>query len=213
MLGVSPKMKQISPNKFSKIALFVPNSGRKFCGFLFSVVIAALSFLVGADDQKSVELYLQKLQSLSPHQLDNAQKHYVVDYYLHNSHRNPSPARRRKIRAEFNSRKHKLEQKWSSHYSLKWPEETNPFQAHHIIPINAGGENHRFNITPLSDENHREIHAPTKEHACFSHNFFEQKFYRLILNMKEMYYELTKRISARGNGTEPTPVSQSGFAA
>jgi hypothetical protein len=118
------------------------------------------------------------------------QERMAAGYYLHNGNRNPSKIRRHRIREEFNSRKHKLKQEWSRYYSFSWPVENykggiRPFEAHHIIPINSGGLNKWWNIAPLSNENHKELHSSTEEHACFSHDIVEQKICRLILKIRE----------------------------
>jgi hypothetical protein len=75
-------------------------------------------------------------------------------------------------KAEFNSRKHKLEHDWNAHHSLQWPtEKSRRCQAHHIVPICAGGLNQWWNLSPMTNENHKKLHASTEEHACFSRNF------------------------------------------
>ncbi|GHU12147.1 hypothetical protein FACS189449_05230 [Alphaproteobacteria bacterium] len=156
-------------------------------------------FFDGVDDKTSIELYLRKLQSLSEYRLDNSQKHLVTSYYLQNKNRHPNVKHRHKIRETFNSQKDKLKQEWCAHYSLKWPiehyqvtvnnkpETARAFQAHHIIPINSGGVNKWWNLSPISDGNHHELHSSIEEHACFSHNFIEQKVCRLILAVITQY--------------------------
>jgi hypothetical protein len=167
------------------------------------VALAAISliFFGGIDDQKSIELYLQKLQSLSVYCLDDLQKRHVIRYYLQNQNRCPHLSHRQKIRAEFNSRKRQLKQEWRIHYAQKWPTEAQrirfksnskaviDFQAHHIIPINAGGINYWWNISPMSDRNHQELHASLEEHACFAHDFLKQKAYRIMLKIREIFYD------------------------
>ncbi|MDR3179616.1 MAG: HNH endonuclease [Holosporaceae bacterium] len=173
------------------------------------VVIAAISliFFGCVDDQKSIELYLQKLQSLGLYRLDNFQERYVVHYYLRNQDRHPNLSRRHRVRAEFNAKKRQLKQEWCAHYAVKWPTETQritpkgnsptavDFQAHHVIPINAGGINHWWNIWPISDRNHKKLHASLEERACFAHDILEQKIYRLILKIREIFYEFGEKLT------------------
>ena len=163
------------------------------------ITLALISLIDGIDDRQSIELYLEKLQMLSIHKIDAIQKKSVTYYYINQKNRNPTQKVRHKIRNEFNSRKNFLKQQWCAYYSMKWPTEKikfseinhekfeNPsekiknFEAHHIIPINSGGINRLWNITPLSSANHHELHSSIEEHACFSHNRVEQKTCRLLL--------------------------------
>ena len=163
------------------------------------IMLSLISFIDGTDDRQSIELYLKKLQTLSIHKIDEIQKKSVTDYYVNQKNRNPNQNARHKIRKEFNLHKNILKQQWCVYYSIKWPTEKikisetnhenlkNPsekiknFEAHHIIPINSGGINRLWNITPLSSANHHELHTSIEEHACFSHNAVEQKTCRLIL--------------------------------
>lgn len=175
----------------------------------------------GTTDQESMEMYLKKLQSLSEYHIDNTQKYYVTGFYLQNKNRHPKVKHRHKIRAEFNSQKHKLKQEWSTHYSLKWPTEhykitvnnkpetTIAFQVHHIVPINSGGVNYWWNISPLDDENHKKLHSSVEEHACFSHDIVEQKICRFALKIKEIFHELTTKIIGSGDQTKPAKFAKS----
>jgi hypothetical protein len=161
---------------------------------IIPLAVIFLAFFAGIDDQTSIELYLKKLQSFSEYRIDNTQKYFVTTYYLQNKNRHPNLRHRRKIRREFSSQKKRLKQEWCAHYHLKWPLEhyqinhktEKAFQAHHIVPINAGGVNQWWNISPISDENHKELHASIEEHACFSHDFIQQKIWRLALKIREL---------------------------
>jgi hypothetical protein len=196
-----------------KLVLSFPRFKRKAVAVPTAFFIVVLSFFAGIDDRCAAQLYLQKLQSLSEYQIDNTQKYLVTDFYLHNKNRRPSSSRRHKTRAQFNSRKHKLKQEWSAHYSLQWPTEgSRPQQVHHIVPIYAGGVNQWWNLSPMTDENHKKLHASTEERACFSRNFIEQKTCRLILKFKEIYHEIIERIPDRKYGIESPVVPQSGSA-
>ena len=64
------------------------------------------------------------------------------------------------------------------------------YQAHHIIPIYAGGINVLWNITPLSKANHKILHDSIEEHACFEHSFWKQKIIRFILKIKTVFTDL-----------------------
>jgi hypothetical protein len=191
---------------------------KRIMPLLAVVVVILLAFFDGIDDQICIELYLKKLQSLSEYRIDNTQKYFVTTYYLQNKNRHPNLKHRHKIRHEFSSQKKKLKQEWCIHYQLKWPLEhyqinnktQKDFQAHHIIPINAGGVNQWWNISPISDENHKELHASIEEHACFSHDFIRQKILRLILKIRESFYEFTGRIDQNRDSIKPTTISKSG---
>ena len=165
-----------------------------------------MSLIGGIDDQKSVELYIEKLQSLSEHQISPAQKYLVAYNYINLKNRNPNKTERRKARKKFNAQKPQLKKQWSEYYSLKWPVEyadssnqsaksPKNFEAHHIIPINSGGVNQLWNITPLSSRNHKELHASIEEHACFSHDFFEKKFCRFALKLTLYFEKVSNKIS------------------
>jgi hypothetical protein len=167
-------------------------------------IIAILGILFvlidGVDDQKSIQLYLEKVQSLSEHRIDNKQKYLVTCYYLQNKNRHPNKEARHKIRNEFNSKKHKLKQEWCYKYKIKWPQEVNitygnntqkkalrDYEAHHLIPVNAGGINMVWNITPLSSKNHHLLHESLEEKACFSHDILHQRFMRFILQIETVF--------------------------
>jgi 5-methylcytosine-specific restriction endonuclease McrA len=155
-----------------------------------------LALFDGVDEKTSIELYLQKLQGLSVYHIDSTQKSLVACYYLQNKNRIPHKEHKQKVRKEFASRKHKLRQEWSAHYSLKWPmNATNHFQAHHIVPINSGGVNKWWNISPISDKKHSKLHSSIEEHACFSHNLIERKTCRLVLKIKEIFCKFVDFLS------------------
>ena len=147
------------------------------------------------DDEESIDLYIQKLQTLSEHKILIEQTAPLKNFYLKNDNRHPEKEHRHQIRKEFNKQKSLLKQEWETKYEMVWPTLTMTkrsstkklfFEAHHIIPINAGGVNQWWNITPLSPQNHKLLHASMEEKACFSHNFFEQRCYRFILKIKTM---------------------------
>jgi hypothetical protein len=68
----------------------------------------------------------------------------------------------------------------------------NNYQAHHTIPINAGGVNIFWNITPLNSKNHKLLHNSFEEKACFSHEFFHKKFMRFILKVQTIFMNYFK---------------------
>jgi hypothetical protein len=186
---------------------------RKYVAFFAAIASVFLIFFEDIDDQTAMELYLQKLQSLSVYYMDSTQKYLVTNYYLQNKNRHPNVRYRHKIRSEFNSQKKKIKQEWCAHYSLEWPMESyqtavnngsesaavkaQAFQAHHIVPINSGGINQWWNISPISDENHKKLHASLEEHACFSHDFILRRASRFVLKINGILCELAEKI--RGN--------------
>ena len=161
---------------------------------LFFGILSCL--FIGIDDQESIDLYIQKLQTLSEHKIFIEQTEPLKKFYLRNENRHPEKEHRHLVRKEFNKQKNSLKQEWETRYSMIWPTLTLTkkgiakkfsFEAHHIIPINAGGINQWWNITPLSPRNHKLLHSSMEEKACFSHDFFEQKYYRFILKIKTIY--------------------------
>lgn len=66
---------------------------------------------------------------------------------------------------------------------------SNNYQAHHAIPINAGGVNTCWNITPLSSKNHKLLHESFEEKACFSHEFIHREFMRFILKIQMIFLD------------------------
>ena len=160
---------------------------------IFGTIIC---FFAGIDDGEAIDLYIQKLQSLSEHKIHANQIISVRNFYLHNNDRHPSQEQRHSVRHEFNKQKSGLKQKWEAQYHMIWPKLTITkkgvtkslsFEAHHIIPINAGGINYWWNITPLSPRGHKLLHSSVEEKACFSHNLFEQKCLRLVLKIQILY--------------------------
>lgn len=167
---------------------------------IFILWLLATFFLAilygGTSDYESMNLYLQKLQALSEHRLLKNQKSLVLNFYLHNQNRHPPKYLRHEIRNNFNKHKLYLKQKWSDKYKITWPNsltvrnritKTVALEAHHIIPINAGGINKWWNISPLKSANHKLLHNSIEEHACFSHNLFYQKCLRLVLKLKVLF--------------------------
>ena len=169
---------------------------------LFFGVLSCL--FIGIDDQESIDLYIQKLQTLSEHKILIEQTVPLKNFYLRNNNKHPEKEHRYQVRKEFNKQKNSLKQEWETRYSMIWPTLTLTkkgiakkfsFEAHHIIPINAGGINQWWNITPLSPQSHKLLHSSMEEKACFSHDFFEQKYYRFILKIKTIYqknFEISK---------------------
>ncbi len=163
----------------------------------FLVIFGAIiCFFAGIDDREAIDLYLQKLQSLSEHKIHTDQIISVKSFYLHNNNRHPLQERRHSVRHEFNKQKSGLKKTWETQYHMIWPKMTITkkgitknlsFEAHHIVPINAGGVNHWWNITPLSPRGHKLLHSSAEEKACFSHNLFEKKYLRFILKIETVY--------------------------
>jgi hypothetical protein len=157
---------------------------------VFVTFVAAL--FCGVDDRESMNLYLDKLQSLSEHHLQKEQKLWIENFYLNNKNRDPLRKERHKIRKEFGSKKHRMKQEWETKYNLKWPQvRLTPknaaaveFEAHHVIPIHAGGINESRNISPLTSKNHHLLHESLEEKACFSHDFILRIIIRFILKIQ-----------------------------
>lgn len=171
---------------------------------LFFGILSCL--FIGIDDRESIDLYIQKLQTLSEHKILIEQTTSLKNFYLKNYNRHPEKKHRHKIRKEFNQKKSILKKEWESKYRMIWPTliltkkgivKKFSFEAHHIVPINAGGINRWWNITPLSPRNHKLLHSSVEEKACFSHDFFEQKYYRFILKIRIVYQNGIKDIKPK----------------
>ena len=171
---------------------------------LFFGILSCL--FIGIDDQESIDLYIQKLQTLSEHKILIEQTTSLKNFYLRNDNKHPEKEHKHQIRKEFNQKKPLLKKEWESKYKMIWPTliltkkgivKKFSFEAHHIIPINAGGINRWWNITPLSPRNHKLLHSSIEEKACFSHDFFEQKYYRFILKIRIMYQNGIKDIKPK----------------
>ena len=167
-----------------------------FSSMLLVIFGAIICCFAGIDDGEAIDLYIQKLQALSEHKIHTNQIILVKNFYLHNNNRHPSQERRHSVRHEFNKQKSRLKKNWETRYCMVWPKMTITkkgitknlsFEAHHIIPINAGGVNYWWNITPLSPRGHKLLHSSTEEKACFSHNLFEQKYLRFVLKIETVY--------------------------
>lgn len=184
-------------------------------------LLLAAFFIVlfcGVDDQEAINLYLNKLQSLSEHRICKEQKLLVQEFYLNNKNTNPIQKERHIVRREFNSKKAKLKQKWTNKYLLTWPQikitkKTSvlhiAFEAHHIIPINAGGINQWWNISPISPRNHKLLHDSFEEKACFSHDFFHRKIMRAILKIQVIFsYYCNRYINKKGSTILTTSILQ-----
>ncbi|MBO7453990.1 MAG: HNH endonuclease [Alphaproteobacteria bacterium] len=187
-------MKHLDKMLFSVFRKYVrKNSISSIFLMIFGAIICVF---VGIDDGEAIDLYIQKLQSLSEHKIHVNQIMSIRNFYLHNNNRHPPKEHRHMTRHEFNKKKSELKQKWEAQYSMVWPKLTITkkgttksfaFEAHHIIPINAGGVNHWWNITPLSPRGHKLLHSSTEEKACFSHNLLEQKYLRFVLKIEGLY--------------------------
>ena len=160
-------------------------------------VILILVFVSGTSDQESFELYIEKLQSLSLHKIKTEQKSLVSKFYLTNDNRHPEKEIRHKIRKVFNQKRQELKQHWELEYLINWPRVISSknivFEAHHIVPIAAGGINEWWNISPLPSKNHKLIHDSLEEQACFSHNFIKQRIVRFILRLRSLVFPIFKR--------------------
>ena len=187
-------MKHLNKVLFSVFRKYIrKNSLSSIFLMIFGAIIC---FFAGIDDGEAIDLYIQKLQSLSEHKIHANQIMFVRNFYLYNNNRHPSQEQRHSVRHEFNKQKSGLKQKWETQYSMVWPKLTITkkgttksfaFEAHHIIPINAGGVNYWWNITPLSPRGHKLLHSSMEEKACFSHNLIEQKYIRLVLKIEDLY--------------------------
>jgi len=187
-------MKHLNKILFSGFRKYVRKSSlSSICLMIFGTVICIFA---GIDDGEAIDLYIQKLQSVSEHKIHTDQIMSVRNFYLHNSNRHPSKECRHMTRREFNKQKSSLKQKWEAQYSMVWPRLTITkkgvtkelsFEAHHIVPINAGGINYWWNLTPLSPREHKLLHSSNEEKACFSHNLFEQKYLRFVLKIETLY--------------------------
>lgn len=193
-------MKHLNKQLFSIFRRYVRKNS--ISSIFFMIFGAIICFFAGVNDEEAIDLYIQRLQSLSEHKIHTDQIISVKNFYLHNTNRHPLKSRRHAVRQEFNKKKLSLKQKWEMQYSMIWPKLTVTkrgtvkifsFEAHHIIPINAGGINYWWNITPLSPRGHKLLHSSAEEKACFSHNFFEQKYLRFILKIEGIYKKNFKR--------------------
>ena len=166
-------------------------------------------FFFGIDDQAAINFYVLKLQNLSEHKLHTEQVVPLKIFYLQNNNRHPVKNSRHKVRKEFNRLKPSLKREWETRYRMVWPNllltkkgiaKNFAFEAHHIIPINAGGINRWWNITPLSPKNHKLLHSSMEEKACFSHDFLEQKYCRLVLMIKLRFNDIFSKKSVIRSG-------------
>ena len=159
--------------------------------------------LTGVTEEESIDLYMNKLQSFSVHIISKEQVLIVKKYYLENSNKSPNLEERHIVRKAFNSQKKKLKKEWENRYKIPWPKivinKEITFEAHHIIPINSGGKNYWWNITPLSTRNHKLLHETLEEKGCFSHNFIEKKIVRFILRIKMLIKPIFKKYTYRNN--------------
>lgn len=86
------------------------------------------------------------------------------------------PEKVAEIREEFDDNKNKLRKEWEERNHREWPKYEKDvvndegktirkagdnYDAHHIQPLQLGGENVASNITPLDVNNHRDIHSST----------------------------------------------------
>lgn len=161
---------------------------------IFLLIIVALSFF-GTGDEESINLYMKKLQVLSEHKINPDQRYKVKRFYLENKNRHPELSERKAVRAKFNSLRPYLRKQWSDQYKMIWPLITiskknriinQSFQAHHIVPINAGGINKWWNLTPLTPSAHKVLHSSLEEKACFAHNAIELHCYRFLLRIQDL---------------------------
>lgn len=188
--------KLLLASKYKSILLYLP--------ILF--IISVFTFSI--DDQEAITLYINKLQEFSDHKIHYKQIKHVQDYYLHNQHTELLKIERHQIRSDFNKKKKFLKQQWEAFYKIKWlqsninttlkydKKNTNhnnlhiqQYEAHHIIPINAGGCNQWWNISPISSKNHHILHDALEEKACFSHDWLHKKFVRFILKLQTVFLE------------------------
>ena len=189
--------------RFDKFLLFVIKllftSNHKSAVLLLSVCFVISIFTFNINDQDAILLYTDKLQRLSTHKISKKQKEWICLFYVTNTHREPLKKERHLVRHHFNKKRKSLIHQWETFYQLKWPQvkitKTNSslpatinYEAHHVIPINSGGINCVWNITPLSSENHKILHQSLEEKACFSHDILHKKFIRFILRVRETFF-------------------------
>ncbi len=156
---------------------------------LFCLLVSIIVLASGTNDQESISMYLDKLQSYSEHKLCNEQKNKIMNFYVNNQERDPLKNERRIARANFNSSRKRLKQQWSDVYKIQLNKN---IEWHHIVPINAGGVNRWWNISPISVKNHKLIHASIEEKACFSHDFIHRRFMRFILKTQAIFFSIFK---------------------
>jgi len=167
------------------------------------LLLIGICCFIGTSDEESFDLYMNKLQTFSVHIISKEQALLVKKYYLENYDKSPNQEERHKIRKSFNSQKKKLKKEWENYYKMPWPKIVSKmekvFEAHHIIAINSGGKNYRWNITPLNTKTHKLLHETLEEKACFSHNFIEMRILRFVLRMKMLIEPIFKKYSYRNN--------------
>lgn len=195
----------------------------------FFVVLVALIIFGGVNDKEAINLYLHELQTLSDHRIKQDQIQHIKFFYKSNRNKDPLREERHKVRHEFESKKRRLKSQWESKYSLSWPSikksrqpsmlenkkgvfsvkrvfnenlpiiKESAYEAHHIVPINAGGINVWWNITPLSPRNHAILHESIEEKACFSHDIIHRTIMRFLLRLQCMFQEIFgKYINKKG---------------
>ena len=113
-----------------------------------STITLLITFILftGVTEEEAIELYMNKLQSVSVHIISKEQTLIVKKYYLENSNKSPNLEERHIKRKAFNQQKKKLKKEWENYYKIPWPKilinKEITFEAHHIIPINSGGKNY-----------------------------------------------------------------------
>ena len=180
-------MKHANNNKYFILRFLQRASFKTKIIFIILAIIISFS---GTNDKDSFELYIDKLQSMSIHKINNKQKNFLTTFYVQNDDKNPDQYHRHQTRKIFNQKRKLLKHEWEIEYLIKWPhivsEKTTTFEAHHIVPINAGGINMWWNISPLLPRNHKLIHDSIEEQACFSHNILKRQLLRFILRIKSL---------------------------
>ena len=189
-------MKHLYTNKYL-ILRFLQRASSK-TKILFIVLILIVSFS-GTNDEESFGFYIDELQTLSVHKINSKQKDLLTSFYIQNDNRNPDQYHRHQMRKIFNQKRRGLKQGWEFEYHIKWPHvvsnKITTFEAHHVIPINAGGVNMWWNISPLLPRNHKLIHDSLEEQACFSHNIFKRQVLRFILRVKSLINSKFKKFA------------------
>ena len=159
-----------------------------FLGFICSCI--AVVFCFGISDSESIDLYLEKMQSLSTIPISMQQKLLVTSLYLQNANVQKKSKQTKRVRKDFNKTRAKLRNAWEQHCRFIWPKR---FEAHHVVPINAGGINSWWNIFPLSSRSHKLLHQSMEEQACFSHDFTRRYLLRFILRFKLIFSKFEER--------------------
>ncbi|MBR1734102.1 MAG: hypothetical protein IJ730_01425 [Alphaproteobacteria bacterium] len=215
--------KKIDSSLYNKRKYFYSSIIKRINKYNLLLLVLAGVFVLfcGIDDKEAIDLYIKKLQLLSVHKIKDKQISQLSIFYLTNNNKHPLQKERQKVRSEFSSQKRKLKQEWEAKYKISWPKtimkikreknkiiviKEHTYEAHHVIPINAGGINQWWNISPLSSKNHKLLHESIEEKACFSHDFVHQRIMRFILKVENVFSQtFGKYINKKGTNYAKEP--------